>query len=336
VKNQLSIHVKSNEGYRVKKIENQSNKNQFILGIDGGASKTLARLVNIQTGQYWHAQGGPSSLTNDFYGAISTITNLCQQVIHQAQKEEKLSINEDNNPNNSLCNYHNISAVFGLAGAENKERVQQLKEALAMPFVKLIICSDAKISAYGANNGEAVAIVALGTGSVGFRLDDNGDSYLVGGWGFTVGDEGSGAKLGLAAVQVTINELENKGTINSKLTQRISDVVGKERIAMLTWLSTAQPYDFAKFTPLVFSLASTCPVAKALLKQHLVAVEQLIQLTLAKTHLPLVLLGGLAKATQPYLATKYQQYLITAKGNALDGACFLAQQFLALKPPQKE
>lgn len=319
----------------MKKIENQSNKNQFILGIDGGASKTLARLVNIQTGQYWHAQGGPSSLTNDFNGALSTITNLCQQVIHQAQTEEKSQINGDNNSNNNHCNVHHISAVFGLAGAENKEKVQQLKEALAMPFIKLIICSDAKISAYGANNGEAVAVVALGTGSVGFRLDDNGDSYLVGGWGFTVGDEGSGAKLGLAAVQAIITELENKGTINSKLTAQISDVIGKERLDMLTWLSTAKPHDFAKFAPLIFSLASTCPVANTLLKQHLAAVEQLIQLTLAKTHLPLVLLGGLAKATQPYLATKYQQHLIIAKGNALDGACFLAQQFFALEPIKK-
>ncbi|PCI60222.1 MAG: ATPase [Gammaproteobacteria bacterium] len=305
-------------------VEDKYVEEKYVLGIDGGGTKTLTRLVNLKTQQSWQAQGGSSSLTNDFNGAIATIAGLCRQVVKQAHASENKSSDDE-------CDYQHISAVFGLAGAGNDKRVQQLIETLAMPFAQLSICSDARTSAYGANNGEAVAVVALGTGSVGMRLDGQGNSFLTGGWGFIAGDEGGGAKLGLAAVKITLTEFEchferNK-THQCELASQIMQFIGATRPEMLTWLSTAKPCDYAKFSPLVFALALICPVARKLLAEHIQAVEYLIDLTLANTQLPLVLLGGLAEVTKACLSTKYQQQLIAAKGDALDGACFLAQQF---------
>ncbi len=292
----------------------EKNKVVFVLGIDGGGTKTLARLTNLQTQQTWHSQGGGSSLTNNLSGAISTLTDLCQQLVKQAQ-----------------CSPKQISAVFGLAGAGNEASVQQLKDALAMPFVQLTVCSDARTSAYGANKGQPVAVVALGTGAVGMRLSENGHTQLMGGWGFQVGDEGGGAKLGLAAVKATIAELEQNDCCTSLLTQTIARVIGQTRPELLTWLSGVTPADYAVFSPTIFKLAANCQVAKLLIDQHIIAVEALIKLTLDNTQLPLVLLGGLAQPTQPYLAKSIQQQLLTPKGSALDGACFLAASFYRLK-----
>ena len=42
------------------------NKSEFILGVDGGGTKTIARLENLHTGEQWLATGGSASLTNDF------------------------------------------------------------------------------------------------------------------------------------------------------------------------------------------------------------------------------------------------------------------------------
>jgi len=285
---------------------------QYVLGIDGGGTKTIARLVNLQNNKTWQAQGGASSLTNDFNGAVDTIANLCRDVIQQA------------NTDKSLCQYQQISAVFGLAGAGNDDRVQKLIDSLAMNFAHLAICSDARTSAYGANNGKPVAVIALGTGSVGMCLDAEGNSTFKGGWGFIAGDEGSGAKLGLAAVKLTLFEFEHQG-IESELAKRISLIIGSTRTDMLTWLSSAKPIDFAQFAPLVFQI--NCPQSQQLIANHISEVNNLIKLTLANTQLPLVLLGGLAADTQTLIAPEYQQQLIAAKGNALDGACFLAEQF---------
>ncbi len=292
--------------------ENDSQVN-FILGIDGGGSKTLARLVNVKTQQVWQAEGGPSSLTNDFSGALVVLEKLCQNLMKTAQ-----------------CEANEISAVFGLAGAGASDKVELLTNKIAQNFAYFTVCSDARISAYGANLGNEVAVVALGTGSVGMRLMANGDAVFVGGWGFTIGDQGGGAKLGVAMVQAAIDEFEqHQFSVKARLTQltdRVAQVIGYNRSDILTWLSSAKPITFAKLAPLVFQLSEQCPLAKKLIDQHIQAVEHLIELTLADTQLPLVLLGGLAQSTRSYLRNELQQKLIVAKGCALDGACLLAEQ----------
>lgn len=291
-------------------IQSTLSTTRYVLGIDGGGTKTVARLTQLGTKKSWQAQSGASSLTNDLAGAVDVIAKLCKNLVFQ-----------------SGVHYEQISAVFGLAGSGNKNSVQQLRNALAMPFENLIICSDAKTSAYGANNGQAVAIVALGTGSVGMRLDNDGQSELVGGWGFIAGDEGGGAKLGLAAVKETLIEFEQYKKPNSEVAVQICQCIGKTRVDILTWLSRAKPSDYANFSPLIFSSVFTCPLAKKLIALHTKAVEKLIKLTIDGEQLPLVLLGGLAKVTQPYLSAEYQQQLVEPKGDSLDGACFLAEQF---------
>ncbi len=287
----------------------------FILGIDGGGSKTLARLVNINTQQVWQAEGGPSSLTNDFSGAVKVIAQLCQQLFQLAQ-----------------CQPEQVSAVFGLAGAGSSQKVMNLKTQLALNFSQLTICSDARASAYGANLGNAVAVVALGTGSVGMRLMENGEAFFVGGWGFQVGDQGGGAKLGVAMVKAAIDEFEHtQFSVKARLTQltdQVAQVIGYNRTDILAWLANANPIDFAKLAPLAFQLSAHCQLAQKLIAQHVSAVESLITLTLADTSLPLVLLGGLAEPTRAYLTIKTQEALVKAKGDALDGACLLAKQQL--------
>lgn len=287
----------------------------FILGIDGGGSKTLARLVNINTQQVWQAEGGPSSLTNDFSGAVNVIAQLCQQLFQLAQ-----------------CQPEQVSAVFGLAGAGSSEKVNSLKTQLALNFALLTVCSDARTSAYGANLGNAVAVVALGTGSVGMRLQENGEAFFVGGWGFQIGDQGGGAKLGAAMVKAAIDEFEQtQFSVKARLTQltdQVAQIIGYNRIDILTWLANAKPIDFAKLAPIAFALTERCPLAQNLINQHVAAVESLISLTLADSRLPLVLLGGLAEPTRTYLSQNTQKKLVTAKGCALDGACLLAEQQL--------
>ena len=50
------------------------SKIKYILGIDGGGTKTLARLINLETSEKWEAVVGQSSLSNDFKNAIENLT----------------------------------------------------------------------------------------------------------------------------------------------------------------------------------------------------------------------------------------------------------------------
>lgn len=305
-----------------KSIYKNANKDvNYILGVDGGGSKTVARLINITTQEQWQAISGPSSLTNDFTGAVDVLNGLITNLIEQAD-----------------CQLFEVVGVFGLAGADNSDAVTKLQQIFTHHFISLDIISDASTSAYGANNGNEIAVVALGTGSVGIRLQLNEQGeltqHVVGGWGFLIGDEGGGAKLGYHSVQALIKEFEQFGYANSKLAQAIVAFIKTNsppkynnrmtRQAIAAWLATAKPVDFARLSPLVTQHQNDCLVAKKIIASHVASVEALIRYTRADTTLPVVLLGGLAHPTQTLLSADTQCYLTTPKGDALDGACLLA------------
>ena len=281
----------------------------WILAIDGGGSKTLARLMNTNTGQHWQLQGGPASLTNDFTLAIVNIRHLISELCLQSGAETKT-----------------ITCVMGLAGAGNPQQQSQACAELRPLFAKLLITTDARTSLYGANIGQPVVVVALGTGSVAMRLQANGKEQQVGGWGFNIGDEGGGAWLGKLAVRELLWQVDSSEGISSPLLRAIAAKVGKDADTLLPWLKAASPTDFAALAPLVFQYKQQCVVADRLLQQQASAVTQLIERSREQSNLPVVLLGGLATLCSGLLSEAQQALLQPARGSALDGAFILAAQ----------
>lgn len=282
---------------------------QYILGLDGGGTKTVARLVNLRTSMQWQVNAGATSLSNDYSLALSSITDACEQLLAEAG-----------------CNAEQVSAVFGVAGAGDKSLVVKLLRDLPFNFAQLKVVSDAKTSLYGANAGQPVAVVALGTGSVGMRMDENRTEKMIGGWGFCIGDEGGGAKLGYLAVQKLLLEMDLNGVAKSTLSLYVASQIGYSRHSILQWLALAKPADFAKLAPHIFSLKDDCVVALEVLTAHVTMIEKLIKRTCGTSNLPLVLLGGLAEPSQALLSETYRNLIMPSKGNSLDGACLLAKQ----------
>ncbi|MBC3765651.1 BadF/BadG/BcrA/BcrD ATPase family protein [Neptunicella marina] len=282
---------------------------EYILGVDGGGTKTIGRMVHIASGRMWEQKSGPSSLTNDFSSAVSVIQTLVKQLCLQSQ-----------------ATVQQTAAVMGLAGGGSPERAASLQTALALSFDDLFICNDARTSLFGANKGQPIAMVALGTGSVGARLDADGQTSFFGGWGFAAGDEGGGAKLGLHAVKCALTEIDRYAQLRSRLARALGDKIGDNRKDILNWLSVATPTDYAQFSHLVFEYAGDCPVASNIVLIHSQQVEQLISTTLGDTQLSLVMLGGLAKPSQSFLSSQCLERLVEPLGTALDGACLLAEK----------
>ena len=281
---------------------------QYILGIDGGGTKTIARLENLVSGETYEQQGGSSSLTSDFEGACITLMQLIEGLMTQA-----------------TCTPPQVCVVMGLAGAGNQSQVTRLKRRLALPFAQLEIYNDARTSLFGANLGQPVAMVALGTGSVGARLDEGQKEHYVGGWGFPIGDEGSGAKLGFHAIQVLLQEIDTFDSAKSKLAKFVLTQLGTEKDEILNWLRKSKPSAYAQLTTGIFELANTCPAAMSVVQQHVKDVESLIQLARKEQDIPVVIMGGLAKETLKYLPDCTTAYCQLQMGSSLDGACLLAK-----------
>ena len=282
----------------------------YLLGIDGGGSKTLALLCDAQGVEVAQASSGPAHLTNDLPGACDTVLQLINTVLHQAQLTPA-----------------QIVLVVGIAGAGDDHLKQQLLTALKPDqYASCYVTTDAKTSLHGANSGAPVVAIALGTGSVAMRLDQSQQEQQVGGWGFSIGDEGGGAAMGKAAVRAALWEQDCHPDSYSKLAQYIFSVIGQNKTDMLTWLRQANANQYAALAPRVIALAGSCTAALGVLHKHAADVELLIKATRADTDLPVVVLGGLAEATVPYLSERVRSWCQSAKADSVRGAILIARQ----------
>ncbi|WP_214000580.1 BadF/BadG/BcrA/BcrD ATPase family protein [Arsukibacterium sp.] len=283
----------------------------YLLAVDGGGSKTLARLQHVVSGRQWQVAGGPAQLSNNLEQAINTVRQLSLQLCQQAG----IGLNE-------------VMACIGLAGAGNPQLYSAFCQQLQLNFAAWQLTTDARTSLYGANNGQPVVMVALGTGSVAMRLSADGTEQQTGGWGFNIGDEGGGAWLGKLAVRQLLWQLDSDEGLTSPLTRALGQHCGDHVSTVLPWLKQASATDFAALAPLVFS-HSNCPLAQQILRQQAAAIAELIHCCRGQRELPVVLLGGLAASSQPLLSDDISQLLQAPRGDALDGGLILAARQLA-------
>jgi N-acetylglucosamine kinase-like BadF-type ATPase len=112
------------------------------------------------------------------------------------------------------------------------------------------------VLAHGTRDCCGVAIIA-GTGSSAFSRAPNGSTARCGGWGYLLGDEGSGFAIGRAALRVTLRWLES-GTGLPPLARAILDAFGASSVSELThavYSSSDMRAKVASIAPLVFEAA---------------------------------------------------------------------------------
>lgn len=95
------------------------------------------------------------------------------------------------------------------AHTDNAETVLDILTGL-VDARQAIVSSDVVTTYSGAVGLERGAVVAAGTGSIALGLSD-GNSARVDGWGYLVGDEGSGFDIGRAGLRAVLRELDGRG-----------------------------------------------------------------------------------------------------------------------------
>lgn len=280
----------------------------FFLGVDAGGTKCRVRLQTAVGETLSEATGGPATLRLGTRQAADTIVATAQKALHSAGKDSR--------------DWHNISVCVGTAGSERPGAPDGLRNELSnrgMPNV--LVTSDAHIACLGAHGGRNGGIVIVGTGSIGYGLSDS-KHIRVGGHGFPASDEGSGAYLGLHAIRMTLDATDGLRAF-STLTTNIRDALD-DKGGVDAWLSNATATDYAALAPLV--LADGSDNAIAILRDAGQAIAKLVNGLNSKGIEKVALVGGLSEAIQQFMSPQVVADLVTAKGDALDGALYLARQ----------
>lgn len=280
--------------------------------VDGGGSRTRVALFDEDGNRLGFALAGPTSLTLVGARAWDVIVATLRQVCSVAGP-----------PADDIQHIH---FGIGLAGANSAAQRTAFIEAA--PVVgALHVATDAYIAALGAHIGGPGAIVIVGTGSVGYRIEADGGTRTIGGWGFPAGDEGSGAWLGRAALAQSIHVLENRFQEQpSEMHKALIARCGPSRDAMLDWLRDANATRYAELAPLVLDYAGReDPAALRLATAAGAEVEALAVALDPGRQIPLSLVGGLAEPLVPYLPEALRQWKREPHDEPIAGALMLAQ-----------
>lgn len=288
-------------------VQFMTNSQRFFLGIDGGGSKCRARIRDLQGRKLAEAVGGSSNIYQDHDGSMANII----AVAAEAAKSAGVAISE-------------LHAGLGLAGIVTSVGAEKIQTA-ELPFASVIADNDAFVACLGAFGGGNGGIVIAGTGSIGLGIVD-GQRHMVGGWGFQLGDHGSGAWLGHHAMRRAALALD--GLLQpTSLIDAVLERCGRTRHALTRWSETAVPKDYAAFAPLVFEHAAQADVqGMTIVIEGAAAISKLGHALLVRGAKRLCLMGGLATVYPPYLDADVRAALVMPESDAMDGAIMLARR----------
>ncbi len=166
---------------------------RYILGIDGGATKTLAAVLDLQDGALHLGHAGPSN--EDAVGtrlAVKAILDATDQALAGA----------------CIAHAQLASAVVAVAGTDTASIDRHLHETRADHWIVVNDVVGAWATATGAQPG--VGAIS-GTGSNVFGVGPDGRTWRAGGWGHLLGDEGSGYWLGAQSIVAALHDRDSSG-----------------------------------------------------------------------------------------------------------------------------
>jgi len=213
--------------------------------------------------------------------------------------------------------------MLGLAGSLKENRREQLADAMPRGLSYELV-TDGHAQLLGATGGETGICLAIGTGSVMHWLDNDGQAGMAGGWGYPVGDEGSGAWMGMKAIQHYIWHIDGRQR-RSSLIEALEERIGTSVGQIQQWSTESHSSVLAQLAPVVFEHAHLeDDLAQSIVEEAVMQCFQL--LSLAPDDLPVYVVGGVGDQLRPVLAKSIGNRLYKAKGDALHGLWQISQQ----------
>lgn len=169
---------------------------RYVMGVDGGATKTLAAVLDLRERKLHVGHGGPSN--QDAVGADAAVRELLRAA------DDALAQAGIDAPQLG-------SAVLAIAGTDTDDIARNVRAARTDAW--LVVNDVVAAWATATGGGPGVAAIA-GTGSNVFGVGGEGAhtrAWRAGGWGHLLGDEGSGYWLGVQSIKAALRDREGSG-----------------------------------------------------------------------------------------------------------------------------
>jgi glucosamine kinase len=258
---------------------------RFVMGVDGGATKTLAAVFDLREQALHLGHGGSSN--PDAVGARAATDSLLKAT------DEALG-------RAGVACEQLAAAVLAVAGTDTEAVTAQVRESRPKGWVVVNDVVGAWATATGAKPG--VGVIS-GTGSNVFGVGHEARAWRAGGWGHVLGDEGSGYWLAVQSIKAALGDRDRSGpeTALSGAVRSFFEVESIEQLASLVYSKPLSKSEIAAFAVETARVAQAGDgVARALYERAALElgarVTAVIQQTCLEGEFPVGLIGSAFKA----------------------------------------
>jgi len=179
-----------------------------LLAIDAGGTKTDLLWAQADGQVLAHIQGQGLNIATQ----PPTTWQLILEELFQSARVDRMSIS-------ITC-----AGVAGYTLPDRRERFDHLLQEM-LPRARVVVLPDYAIALEGATGGSLGVLVIAGTGSIACGRDREGRLMRAGGWGYLLGDEGSGFWIGREALRAALAAKEGWGE-PTLLTEMLAQALG--------------------------------------------------------------------------------------------------------------
>jgi N-acetylglucosamine kinase-like BadF-type ATPase len=260
-----------------------------ILGIDGGATKTLAAVLDLREGALHLGHGGPSN--QDAVGARAATAALLQAA-DEAIAGAEATVEEVD------------AAVLAVAGTDTEAVVRHVG---ARRPAEWIVVNDVVGAWATATGGHPGVGVISGTGSNVFGVGPDGRPWRAGGWGHVLGDEGSGYWFGVESIRAALRDRDGSGP-ETALGEAVLEHFGAPTVEALAASVYSKPLGKGELAAFAIETARAAAagdaVARAIYAEGARLLGEQVAAVIARTGLrgrfPVGLIGSAFKVGAPF------------------------------------
>jgi len=166
-----------------------------VLGIDAGGSKTIALLADEEGRIVGEGRAGAANLQTE--GELE-VEKILHTVIERATDGRPVSP---------------AAVCLGMAGVDRQDDALIIRDVMRrLGFrTNALIVNDALIALVAGAGSSPGVVVISGTGAIAYGVSHHGVAARAGGWGPTLGDEGSGYWIGRRALAAVMRDVDGRG-----------------------------------------------------------------------------------------------------------------------------
>lgn len=278
-----------------------------VIAVDGGG--TRCRVACTLDGVQHLVEVGSANASTDIDRTLVEVTRGLEHLSERVGTR--------------LDDLRHVPAFVGLAGVVSADIARRIADGL--PLRRVRVDDDRPASVRAALGKDDGATAHCGTGSF-FAIQNHGTIRLSGGWGSVLGDQASAQWLGRKALLATLDVsdgVRRETELSTRLLDRFGSTAG-----IVAFAAKASPADFGALARLITEAEEqNDTLARDLLRRGADHIARTLVAMGWTSGLPICLTGGIAGHYRDYLPRDMQAEVIGARGEPIDGALSLAQDF---------